>query len=426
MSQSMLQNALVAAAIGGVGLATYLIVNRHVPQEVAVVSSQPDAPSPAPEPAPVAEPVPAPGAPSFDVVRVTPEGSALVAGRAEPGATVTVLADGAAIAEAEAGPTGEFVTLFQTPPSAAPQTLTLTANDQPSEQSLLILPPAPPAAAEPEAPAAAPAPVAARPPAGTGSAAPSEPAEATGPVEIAAVDAPEAAEGTVAQAIPAETSATAAPAADGIQEPGTPAGSSPARVAATAIIGPDALPQVTQAAGAGTASRSGVTLASISYADEGLVTLAGLGTAGSALRVYVDDAFARDGIVEDDGRWALQLDGVAAGVYRLRIDEVRQDGSVASRVETPFQRDFPPAVQPGEPVTATAPLSVTVQPGNNLWTLARTHYGEGILYSQIFTANTDLIRDPDLIYPGQILALPEMHREAPQALSASGLPAPRP
>jgi nucleoid-associated protein YgaU len=49
---------------------------------------------------------------------------------------------------------------------------------------------------------------------------------------------------------------------------------------------------------------------------------------------------------------------------------------------------------------------VTVQPGHNLWTLARTHYGSGVRYTQIFTANRDQIRDPDLIYPGQIFSMP--------------------
>ena len=101
----------------------------------------------------------------------------------------------------------------------------------------------------------------------------------------------------------------------------------------------------------------------------------------------------------------MQLGDVAQGVYTLRIDQLGADGRVASRVETPFQRDFPraPPPRPGLPGGA---LSVTVQPGHNLWTLARSHYGSGVLYTQIFTANRELIRDPDLIYPGQIFALP--------------------
>jgi nucleoid-associated protein YgaU len=151
-----------------------------------------------------------------------------------------------------------------------------------------------------------------------------------------------------------------------------------------------------------------VTLASISYADAGEVTLAGIGTAGAMLRVYVDDDFAREAAVGEDGRWTMELGDVEEGVYRLRIDQLGTDGKVASRVETPFQRDFPqPVHRPGAGPAGT----VTVQPGHNLWTLARLRYGSGVMYTQIFTANRDQIRDPDLIYPGQIFNMPEVAAE---------------
>jgi len=39
--------------------------------------------------------------------------------------------------------------------------------------------------------------------------------------------------------------------------------------------------------------------------------------------------------------------------------------------------------------------------------ISREHYGEGILYVRVFEANRDRIRDPDLIYPGQVFALPD-------------------
>jgi nucleoid-associated protein YgaU len=48
-----------------------------------------------------------------------------------------------------------------------------------------------------------------------------------------------------------------------------------------------------------------------------------------------------------------------------------------------------------------------VQPGNTLWGISRERYGQGILYVQVFEANRDKIRDPDLIYPGQIFNLPD-------------------
>ena len=60
------------------------------------------------------------------------------------------------------------------------------------------------------------------------------------------------------------------------------------------------------------------------------------------------------------------------------------------------------------PSTSIAPVSlITVQPGNTLWGIAREKYGEGVLYVRVFEANTDRIRDPDLIYPGQIFSVPD-------------------
>ncbi|WP_286964034.1 LysM peptidoglycan-binding domain-containing protein [Methylobacterium sp.] len=45
--------------------------------------------------------------------------------------------------------------------------------------------------------------------------------------------------------------------------------------------------------------------------------------------------------------------------------------------------------------------------GDNLWTISRRTYGEGERYTLIFDANQDQVRDPDLIYPGQVLVLPD-------------------
>jgi nucleoid-associated protein YgaU len=45
-------------------------------------------------------------------------------------------------------------------------------------------------------------------------------------------------------------------------------------------------------------------------------------------------------------------------------------------------------------------------PGNSLWRLARRSYGRGIRYVEIYQANRSQIRDPNLIYPGQVLAVP--------------------
>ena len=48
-----------------------------------------------------------------------------------------------------------------------------------------------------------------------------------------------------------------------------------------------------------------------------------------------------------------------------------------------------------------------IRRGDNLWTIARRVYGRGIKYTTIFEANSDQIRNPNRIYPGQVFDLPE-------------------
>jgi len=88
----------------------------------------------------------------------------------------------------------------------------------------------------------------------------------------------------------------------------------------------------------------------------------------------------------------------------MRADEMSDSGGVASRMETPFQRAYPEDVR--EAQSEDSAPTYTVQPGNSLWVIATSRYGEGNKYTQIFAANQDQIRDPDLIYPGQVFNLP--------------------
>ena len=48
-----------------------------------------------------------------------------------------------------------------------------------------------------------------------------------------------------------------------------------------------------------------------------------------------------------------------------------------------------------------------VQSGDSLWKIAKNTYGDGNRYPEIFEANKEVIQDPDLIFPGQILRIPQ-------------------
>ena len=146
-----------------------------------------------------------------------------------------------------------------------------------------------------------------------------------------------------------------------------------------------------------------VSLDSISYDADEEVVLAGRGNPGRRVIIYVDDKPLMDTVVSESGSWKQALHGLDAGRYVLRVDEIDDAGTVTSRVESPFQREYPEDVR--EAKSNTSP-TYTVQPGNSLWVIATGRYGDGLKYHQIFTANQDQIRDPDLIYPGQVFALP--------------------
>jgi nucleoid-associated protein YgaU len=49
----------------------------------------------------------------------------------------------------------------------------------------------------------------------------------------------------------------------------------------------------------------------------------------------------------------------------------------------------------------------TVQSGDSLWKISQKFYGDGNKYQKIFEANKEVIKNPDLIYPGQMLRIPK-------------------
>ena len=80
--------------------------------------------------------------------------------------------------------------------------------------------------------------------------------------------------------------------------------------------------------------------------------------------------------------------------------ESEETQTAAATVETTSQT----ATQKKEIKTGSA---VIIRRGDNLWTVARRNYGAGIKYTTIFEANRDQVRNPHLIYPGQVLKVPE-------------------
>ncbi len=270
-------------------------------------------------------------APSFDIIRISPKGEAVIAGRAAPGAQVTLYNDGKELGRVTADARGEWVFVPEQPLPAGNAKLTIAAK---------------------------------------------------------AADGTVSRSDKVAVIVVPESSATASSPTASSQQP--LAVLVPKEGSSRLLQAPESGP------GVGTAA---LRLQVIDYDEEGRLSLRGKGKPGASIRIYVDNGRIGDARVPPNGEWQLRPDQpVAPGTYKLRIDQIAA-GKVSERVELPFTRAAPLKTRPGENY-------FIVQPGNSLWRIARRSYGDGVLYTVIYQANLDQIRDPDLIYPGQVFAVP--------------------
>jgi nucleoid-associated protein YgaU len=367
-----------------------------------------------------------PSGPSFDIVRVEPNGETVMAGRGAPGATIEMSRNGKSHARAVADMSGLFA--FVPPPlrpgsheislsSIAPDgtraqsrdSVTVVINEDQTTKPLVTL-------TSPDRPTVV---LSAPEPAGQ------KPSDA---------DSPQGGNSQVAAAAPGPSP----------PQPGAPQ------------------------------PRPGVKIGSVEAEEGGRLFVSGNAAAGATVRLYLNESFIAPGGAGGDGKVSFAIGrGVRPGNYRVRLDEVDPvSGQVKSRAEVAFNVPAPltvplppqtephlpspdlpgtavagasgPAGRPGlpgvpqtsrgtaapegstglrlaersgtpggparslDPGTILVPQVNTamVARGDNLWRISRRIYGQGTRYTVIYDANQGQIRNPDRIYPGQLFVLP--------------------
>lgn len=310
---------------------------------VALFVLRPTAPPPsqpvATAPATAAAVPPAPVPPSFDIVRVDPQGSAVIAGRGDPGAAVSIRSDGAELGHVQANGQGSWA---EGPTEPLP----------PGSHALTLL------------------------------------EHTVGGQDIAG-------QGSVLMVVPER-------------------GPAPAQPPIAVLTAPQQPPRVLQGPpGEGVTQPGRLGLGALDYDEKGELRLSGTAPPGATIRLYVDNQPVGEAHAGPDGRWSLVPGAkLAEGTHQLRLDQVGPDGKVIARVELPFHRE---RIE----LAGLAPGRVVVQPGSNLWRIAYHTYGHGIRYTIIYQANRNQIRDPNLIYPGQVFTLPAASGEVAKPTSSS-------
>jgi len=427
------------------------------PQEQKVAAADPKQDKPK---ADVTTPGPIP--PSFDLLRVEPDGSIVIAGKATPGATVEVITGSKTLAKVEAGPEGDFVAVLDEPLKPGDYQIVLRA----TQPGTIVL----------------------------------------NSVETAVVSVPEKPDGQVLALVEqpgAPSKLITAPAAK--PEPEKPADTAAAPAAPEA---PKAEEQVSAAPAEEPAAPPVALGDAIAVSVEAVeidgrkIFVAGGAPAGSTVRIYANDLLLGDARSSPEGRFLLEIErDLKVGDYIIRADVLAANGSkVLARAAVPFEREpgeavaavAPAAPQPAAPaseqpkpadqiaapaqpeqpaqpadsnpseaqdqaapppppvdgqkpadtaaapgdtkpadapatpaVAATDPASqppaadvtapklqasasgVIIRRGDTLWRISKRVYGRGTRYSTIYVANQDQIRDPDRIWPGQVFRVPD-------------------
>ncbi|MCB8819973.1 LysM peptidoglycan-binding domain-containing protein [Microvirga rosea] len=389
-------------------------------------SSEPARPASTPaqpaKPAPETKGAAAPIAPSFDIVRVEPTGDSVIAGRAAPGATIELLSDDQVHARGVADASGLFAI---TPPPLPPgshliilQSIAPDGTRQRSRESVTV--------------------------AINGNSRPL--------VALAAPDKP-----TVLLSNPEP------PTPKPVETPPAAPAQEPAKQAATASNTPETAAPA--APPAQPAPRADIKIMSVET-EPGRLYVSGQAAPGATVRLYLNETFVAPGGAGADGKLSFAIaSGVRSGDYRVRLDDVDPvSGQVKSRAEVGF--NVPPeaapqiaqgqavpaapavplAAKPGPATSSGAPAvsdsgaapvvvpqpgmgnrlasalpdsqfpantvvvpninTAIVSRGDSLWRISQRIYGRGMRYTVIYGANQKQIRDPDLIYPGQLFVLP--------------------
>ena len=275
-------------------------------------------------------------APSFDIVRITPQGDTVMAGRAKPGVKVAIYDGANKIGEVVANKRGQWVFVPTSPLAPGNRRLSLKMIDPDgsavaSESDVVLVVP-----------------------------------EKGKDIAGKSVDQPSQ---PLAMKVPAKPGSGV----EILQKPR-----------------PDA-PDIT------------LTIDAIDYDDSGKLDIIGKAPPAANINLYLNNNFFGRGKSNHRGLWRQTPERkVNPGIYTVRADLIGNDGEVKNRIEVVFARSVPlTGIKPG--------TLVVVESGNSLWRIARRTYGRGFRYTVIYAANKDQIKDPNLIWPGQVFSLPSVN-----------------
>ena len=122
---------------------------------------------------------------------------------------------------------------------------------------------------------------------------------------------------------------------------------------------------------------------------------------GSPIRVIITGVLNMEATIESFSYG--EQDATGDVYYTLYIKEYKK---IKTKKATVTIATVKPSTRATKAPVASSGKTYTVKSGDCLWKIAKQFYGNGAQYTKIYNANTDKIKNPNLIYPGQVLTIP--------------------
>jgi nucleoid-associated protein YgaU len=118
----------------------------------------------------------------------------------------------------------------------------------------------------------------------------------------------------------------------------------------------------------------------------------------------ITKAVADHGLSVDGLR--VEVDGDVAKVSGKALTQAEREKAILVAGNTQGIARVEDSIDVEKPEPASTYYEV--KKGDSLSKIAKAHYGDAMKYPQIFEANRPMLKDPDKIYPGQVLRLPPL------------------
>lgn len=121
----------------------------------------------------------------------------------------------------------------------------------------------------------------------------------------------------------------------------------------------------------------------------------GANLSGTNIRMTLEDMTVEDSAKEGTDQ-----------IIKLKLKQYREYGTNSVELILDQQNVIADVAENRQTDQAPRAGSYTVQKGDSLWKIAKHFYGNGSAYKKIYEANAGSIKNPNLIYAGQILTIP--------------------